>query len=66
MRIVKASVLALALSFSLGTGAAMAADAPYKTHPWFQSGKHPICDLLASILTLGHHHKGKKVVSVAY
>ena len=68
MRIVKASALALALSLSLslGLGSALAADAPYKTHPWFQSGKHPICDLLASILTLGHHHKGKKVVSVAY
>ncbi len=66
MRIVKASALALIVSASLSVGSAMAADAPGK-HAWVHSGKHPICELLLSILTLGHHHKHHaNVVSVSY
>ena len=57
MRIVKASVLALFLSASMSVGA-MAADiavpAPAK-HGWVHSAKHPICEFLLHIITLGHH-----------
>jgi hypothetical protein len=63
MRIVKASVLAAVLSVSLGLGSAMAGDLGKSGHPWLHSGKHPICELLKAIFTLGHHHKN--VVSVS-
>jgi hypothetical protein len=57
MRIVKASVLAAVMTVSLGFGSAMAADMAPTGHPWVHSGKHPICALLLSIITLGHIHK---------
>ena len=57
MRIVKASVLAAVMTVSLGFGSAMAADLAPTGHPWAHSGKHPICELLLSIITLGHYKK---------
>lgn len=68
MRIVKASVLAAVLATSLSMGSAMAADAPVGHKTWLHSGKHPICELLLHVLTLGHYkkHHHDNVVSVSY
>ena len=58
MRILKATALALTVSLALGVGAASAGDMT-KGHPWVH--KHPICDFLVALFTLGHHHHAVKV-----
>ncbi len=68
MRIVKASALALALSVSLGLGSAMAGDVSWgHGHSYAHAQKKNfVCDFFLAVLSLGHHHHGKKAVSVAY